>query len=244
VVSIYAGRLVHVRQWPVRRVFRHDLRWWLVDLDDPQPVPWWLRPFARFHPADHLGRPDLPIRRNVELWLAERGVRLDGGTIHMLAVPRVLGYAFNPLTLFWCHGPDGALRHVVAEVSNTYGERHCYLLEPGEDGRAETGKRFYVSPFLGLDGAYRMRLPMPGDRLAVAVTFVQEGRPALTATLTGPRIRSDVLGMAAAVLHRPLAPHWVSLLIRWHGIRLWLDGLPVVPRRAGSRRPTTKGKRA
>ncbi|MGI8335201.1 DUF1365 domain-containing protein [Actinomadura scrupuli] len=228
-VNIYAARLVHVRRWPITRTFGHHLRWWLVDLDDLPALPWWLRPFARFRAADHLGDGDRTIRRNVESWLAERGIRLNGGRILMLAVPRVLGYSFNPLTLFWCHDRDGRLRCVVAEVSNTYGERYCYLLEPGPFGRARADKRLYVSPFLG-GGRYLMWLPVPGDRLAIRITLVQDGRAVLTATLTGRRIRSDLAGMVGATLHRPLTPLWISLLIRGHGIRLWLRGLPTVPR--------------
>jgi DUF1365 family protein len=245
VVSIYAARLVHRRRWPITRTFSHDLRWWLVDLDGLPALPWWLRPFAQFRAADHLGDGNRTIRRNVELWLAERGIRLNGGRILMLAGPRVLGHCFNPLTLFWCHDQEGRLRCIVAEVSNTYDERYCYLLQPGPDGGAQADKRFYVSPFLGSGGRYLMRLPVPGDRLAIQVTLVQDDRAVLAATLIGRRIRSDLIGVVCATLHRPLAPQWISLLIRRHGIRLWLAGLPRVPRPPGSqRRDRTKGNRA
>ncbi len=81
----------------------------------------------------------------------------------MLASARVFGHVFNPLSLFWCHDAAGELRCVVAEVHNTYGERHCYLLETDDAGRASVPKAFYVSPFNDVDGQYRMKLPEPGD---------------------------------------------------------------------------------
>ena len=80
----------------------------------------------------------------------------------MLAHARVLGYVFNPLTVYWCHRPDGTLACVVAEVHNTYRQRHAYLLPADDRGRAEVPKQFYVSPFYPVDGRYRMSLPEPG----------------------------------------------------------------------------------
>ncbi len=80
----------------------------------------------------------------------------------MLSNARSLGYVFNPLSLFWCHDPDGSLRCVIAEVHNTYGGKHCYLITPDDAGRAETEKRFYVSPFYPVDGFYRMSVAEPG----------------------------------------------------------------------------------
>jgi DUF1365 family protein len=105
----------------------------------------------------------------------------------MLANARLLGYVFNPITVYWCHRPDGELECVVAEVHNTYGERHCYLLRTDHAGRAETDKDFYVSPFLTVDGRYRMVLPEPDERLAVTVSLQQDDTTAFTATLCGHR---------------------------------------------------------
>ena len=111
----------------------------------------------------------------MDAYLADNGIDLDGGRILMLTNARVLGYVFNPLTVYWCHGPDGGLRCVVAEVHNTHGERHCYLLHPGDRGRCETDKEFYVSPFLTVDGRYRMSFSEPGERLSVQMELHQDG---------------------------------------------------------------------
>ncbi len=97
----------------------------------------------------------------------------------------MFGFVFNPLSVYWCHDAAGAPVCVVAEVHNTYGQRHCYLLRPDGEGTAEADKTFYVSPFFGVEGRYRMRLPPPGEELRLAVQLrTGDGRP-FTATVRG-----------------------------------------------------------
>ncbi|WP_433722454.1 DUF1365 domain-containing protein [Nocardia sp. CA-129566] len=229
--QIVRTRIRHVRLTPVRHEFRYRSYGWLVDLDDLPRLPHWLRPFAGFRAADHLGDPRRTLRENVEVYLAAHDIDLRGGTVRMLANARVLGYVFNPLTLFWCRDRTGAPVCVIAEVHNTYGQRHCYLVRPDERGNARTGKRFYVSPFNPVRGEYQMRVPEPDDRLNVSIVFT-DGRPIFAAAMTGrchPATRSTIL---RAILAMPLAPLAVSALIRWQGIRLWARRLPVIQRPA------------
>lgn len=228
--ALYDVVIRHVRRQRVHRTFAHRSYLWLVDLDALPRLPRWLRPFARFEARDHLGDPHRSIRENLDAWLARRGVDLRGGRVLMLANARVLGYAFNPITVYWCHGGGGALACVVAEVHNTYGGRHCYLLHPDEAGRASTTKDFSVSPFLAEDGEYAMRLPVPDEGLVLAVTLRQQGGPALTATVTGTRRPATPAALARQLLRRPLVTHRTTALIRRHGIALWLRRLPVLPR--------------
>ena len=221
----------HTRHGDVPNRFRHRLHTWLVDLDELPRLPRWLRPFARFDARDHLGDPDRSIRANVDHWLGLQGIDLRGGRILMLAHARVLGYVFNQITVYWCHRPDGEQACVVAEVHNTYGERHCYLLHPDAEGRAETGKHFYVSPFLPENGHYEMRIPPPGERVHVRIRFRDESGPRLTAVLTGSRRPATVPAIVRELLRRPLLPHRVAALIRRHGIALWLRGVRIAPRK-------------
>jgi uncharacterized protein len=210
VVAVYDVEVRHRRREQLDYGFAHKSSLWLVDLDD---LP------RGFEARDHVGDPDRTLRENVDAYLADHGVDLGGGRITMLANPRGLGHVFNPLSVFWCHRSTGELACVVAEVHNTYGGRHRYLL-PAE--RADTAKAFYVSPFFEVDGEYRLSLPEPEEHLALAITLRRNGATALTATVTGtrrPRPR-----------RRPLVTLRTSALIRVHGIRLWLKRLPVVPR--------------
>lgn len=229
-VAGYDVVIAHHRYVPPQRSFRHRLHTWLVDLDDLPRLPRPLRVLARFEARDHLGDPHRTIRQNLDHWLALHGIDLRGGRVLMLAHPRTLGYVFNPITVYWCHGPGGDLVCLVAEVCNTYGERHCYLLRPGADGISHTDKQLHVSPFLPNRAHYRMRLQLPEERLRMHIDLVQDGRTLLTATMTGRRLAATPAQLMRTALRRPLVPQRVAALIRRHGIALWVRRTPRVRR--------------
>lgn len=219
---VYETTVRHTRRAPFRRTFENRSRTWLVDVDD-LPDHGLL---GRFEARDHLGDPRRSIRANVEAFLAGQGVDLAGGRILMAANARALGYCFNPISVFWCFRRSGDLAGVVVEVHNTYGDRHAYLVHPDERGRARIPKAMYVSPFHGTDGVYDLAVPVPGDRLHVAVSLTADDGPRFSASLTGNRTAGGTRGAWRAA---PTALRG-SLLIRAHGIRLWLRRLPVRPR--------------
>jgi DUF1365 family protein len=236
--ALYEVRIGHVRTRPERRSFVHPAHLWLVDLDDVasgrSALPRWLAAQARFEAADHLGDPARSIKENVVAFVRSSGID-DVARIVMLASPRGgagrASYVFNPLSTHWCYRADGSLACVVAEVHNTYGERHAYLLRPDEHGRDEVDKDFYVSPFLTVDGRYRMRISPPGERLHVSIALHQDGALAFSAWMRGTARPATVRAVAAATLRRPMLPLRISALIRLHGIRLWARRLPITPRR-------------
>jgi uncharacterized protein len=145
----------------------------------------------------------------------------------------VFGYVFNPLTVYWCHRADGPLACAVAEVHNTYRQRHAYLLIPDDHGRAQAAKQFYVSPFYPVDGGYRMCLPEPGPPgvpLALSVTLTRPGGISLVASVHGTGRPATARALLGAAARHPWSTAAVSGLIRWQGIKLYLRGLPVIPR--------------
>ena len=225
-----APSISHVRRTPLHNAFTYRSYSWYVDVDHLPQLPRLLRPLAGFRVEDHLGDPDGTLRGNVERYLATQGIELDGGRITMLASARVFGHVFNPLSVFWCHDAAGDLRCVVAEVHNTYGERHCYLLETDAAGRASVPKAFYVSPFNDVDGQYRMKLPEPGERLAVSIVLEREGHQPFIATMDGVRHEATLRNILSAALAVPLAPLRVAAQIRWQGIKLWARRLPIIKR--------------
>ena len=141
----------------------------------------------------------------------------------MAANARAFGYCFNPISVFWCWDATGDLAATVVEVHNTYGDRHAYLVHPDEQGRATAPKAMYVSPFHGTDGTYELAVPVPDDRLDIAVTLVTDDGSRFSASLSGHRSTAGPLRAAPAALRG-------ALLIRMHGIWLWLRRLPVRPR--------------
>ncbi|WP_432174783.1 DUF1365 domain-containing protein [Streptomyces sp. Tue6028] len=237
--ALYPCAVVHVRTAPTRYTLRHRTYMWLTDPGHPPELPFLLRPLARFDPRDHFDGDQPTIRAGLDRFLAAHGIDLRGGPVAMLTHARVLGHVFNPLTLYWCHDPDGTPRCVVAEVHNTYGERHCYLLRPDGGGTAHTRKEFYVSPFFPVDGDYRMRLPPPGPRLDLTVRLERAGGRPFTATLRGTRREATPRALLGQALRHPWSTVAVSAAIRLHGIRLFLRGLPVQPRRHRDQERTT-----
>jgi DUF1365 family protein len=150
----------------------------------------------------------------------------------MLANARVFGFVFNPLTVYWCHDAGGALVCAIAEVHNTYGGRHRYLLRADHRGEVIVPKAFYVSPFNPVSGRYVLRVPEPTrGRLCVAITLLDaSGAVVLTATWTGSVHPARPTTVLTTALAAPLAPLLVLARIRWQGVRLWARGLPLHPR--------------
>ncbi|CAN5343580.1 DUF1365 domain-containing protein [soil metagenome] len=232
VTGLYDARVSHTRRRPVHNSFSYRVHMWLVDLDALPVLPRWLGPLARFEARDHLGNPSRTLRQNVDAYLAVHGIDLVGGRVLMLTNARVAGYVFNPISVHWCYTRDGELACVIAEVHNTYGERHAYLLRPDPEGRAEADKAFYVSPFLTVDGRYLMRFSRPGEQLSLTMALRQGGDTPFTATLQGTRRPVRLGTVVRAALRQPLMPLRVSALIRYQGIKLWLRRVPVVRRTA------------
>ena len=217
---------------------------WLIDLAEVPTGPL-LGRLLRFEARDHLGEPTHTIRDNVVDWVGGHGIDVSGDRIVMLANPRTLGYVFNPITVYWCLVGDTAqaeptVRCVVAEVHNTYGGRHCYLLTPDVAGRASVDKALYVSPFNPVDGSYDMRFTVPTDLVHVGIILRREGHVAFNATLNGQRAPVTTSTILRTLLRYPLGALRVTALIRYQGIRLFLRGLPVVRRPAAPDRTTAE----
>jgi DUF1365 family protein len=233
--AIYRTTITHSRQVPVRHSFEYRSYSWYVDVDDLPRLPWWLRPFARFRADDHFSNGDPThgsLRERLSAFFADNDVAAPEGRITALLQARVFGYVFNPLSVFWCHDRDGRLRHVIAEVHNTYGERHAYLLPPA-DLPVVTPKDFYVSPFNPVDGYYRVRAPCPDAEVDITVALHRDDRqafPEFIANMRGQRRPATTRQVAIMQIISPLAPLVVAARIRIQGIKLWLRRLPVVPR--------------
>ena len=164
-----------------------------------------------------------------DAYLADHDAALPDGRITALLQARVLGYVFNPISVFWCHDRDGVLRQVIVEVHNTYGQRHAYLLPPANRPVLVT-KKFYVSPFNPVSGHYQVLAPRPDRQVDVVVSLHGDGQPAFVATLRGTRRPATLRHVVRMQILSPLAPLMVALRIRIQGIALWLRRVPVVPR--------------
>lgn len=233
--SLYRTRITHLRRTPVHHYFEQRGYSWFVDLDDLPQLPRGVRVFARFEARDHFCAPppagvDDTLRNRVNAFLAERGIDMRAGTVTALLQARVLGYVFNPVSIYWCHDVDGVLRHIIVEVHNTHGDRHAYLLPSTGDVPAAVKKSLRISPFNDVDGYYLVRAPEPAECLDVTVSLHREHVAAFVATLRGTRRTAGVAQILRLQLVAPMAPLMGAVWIRIQGITLWARRVPIVAR--------------
>lgn len=239
---IYFTRVMHRRLFPVQYRFTYRVFSLLLDLDALDRLPGRL-PLGRFgpisfHPEDHGPRDGSPLRPWADRVLTERGIDLEGGRIRLLCFPRVLGYGFNPLSLWYCEHRDGRLRAVLAEVNNTFGEYHFYLLANAGEPidwplRDRARKCFHVSPLMDIEGEYRFRLSCPNDRLAVLIRqFDGDDRLKLVASQTGWGEPLTDAALWRAWRRMPLMTLKVIAAIHWQALKIWLRGVPMFPKSA------------
>jgi DUF1365 family protein len=188
--------------------------------------------------------------RGLKAWaeaqLAAAGIEA-GGPVRLLCFPRVLGFVFNPLCVWFCHRPDGTLAAVIHEVSNTFGQRHAYLIpaERGADGlvRQSCDKRFYVSPFMDMETAYHFRIRPPsgeeGEPLAVSIRQTDAAGPVLHASLALRRVELTDGAILRAWARHPLMTAKVVAGIHWEALHLWRKGLAIRPRPPAPAHPVT-----
>jgi len=220
---------------PFTYEFAHRTTMWLVDAADPNAAfPRWLRPFASIRSADHFAEDDpAPLLDKVRGFLTAQELPWSAHRVLVLANARSLGYVFDPLTTYFCFDSAGDLEGVLAEVHNTYGERHCYPLsaEPPSPQRPSTEKAFYVSPFFAVEGRYDITTRLADDKVTVAISLTSpEDEPLFTGSVHGRLAPATPARTLRSVATNPMPSQRVAALIRWHGIRLWLRRLPVVPR--------------
>ena len=238
--SILTGTVMHERLAPRHR-FEHRVCFYELDLDHIAVLDAGSRLFGynrsrplSLHDRDHIGDPARSIRENLDAALAERGVALGDARVRLVTNLRVLGYVFNPISLFLVDACDDRPSRVVAEVSNTFGERHLYVLGPEnrlpERGatRYQVPKAMHVSPFFGLDQDYRFTIRDEPDRLALAIDVFEGGEPVLRATLTGQRRPFDDRTLAFALARYGPMPQRVTALIHRHALSLYRKGIPFV----------------
>ena len=230
--ALVRGEVRHARFHPVQHSFRYRAHQWLVDADWPHVGPRWLRGVVSFQARDHLGSPDCSIGENVRAFLSAQSVPWSASRIVMLANARTLGYVFDPLTVFWCYDSDGALEGVLAEVHNTYGERHGYVVDVDSHGVGRADKQLYVSPFFGVFGDYQLKFVHDGSKVGAFVTLRQDDRVVFTGSFTGRAVEATPRRILGVTLTQPLMPQRVAALIRLHGVWLWARRLPVVRRAA------------
>lgn len=231
--SLYTGSVYHARHRPFFHEYRYKVFSVLCDLDD--------MPRARFfsvnrwnvlslYNKDHGPRDGSPLRPWVEEAAQKKGIDLKSGKIFFLFFPRLWGFVFNPLSVFFCTGSDGKLKAILYQVKNTFGQQHGYFLEVKTDGKIEQTceKSFHVSPFIQMRCRYNFHLREPSEKLGIAIIQEEwdEGgwHKILTATWDGACKNITDKAIFKAVAFHPLMTLKVFAAIHWQALLLWLKG--------------------
>lgn len=232
IVDHIAGQTFHGRKGSVANAFRYSVDYVLLDAEAPVNGPSLFRRNGRGICAlldrDHGGAPGQGRGASWVREVLERYQIAGVSRIELLAQPRLLGHVFNPVSFWLCRKAE-ALIAVIAEVTNTFGERHCYLLSHADqspiapDDRLQAQKIFYVSPFQPVEGDYTFRFDVNKDRVGVWIDYGQASG-GLIATLTGRRKAMTNRSIFWALVRRPFGSRRVQALIHWQALKLWWKG--------------------
>lgn len=247
---IYAGTVVHKRLTPVPHAFSYRVFALCLDVDEIDRLDGALRLFSRnrrnllsFRDCDMGDGREEPVGDKARRLLSDAGLSRYGARIELVCYPRVLGYVFNPLSVYFCRDESGRVGAVIYEVTNTFGERKSYLVEAGASGEAvlaqSCAKELYVSPYTGALGSYCFRMIPPGERVLIGVALREAGRPVLKTYFRGDRIALGDRSIASTLARHPLMTLKVMTAIHVEAARLWAKGVPLVPRHASPAYSTT-----
>jgi DUF1365 family protein len=238
--ALYVGRVMHRRLRPRRHEFTYRGFWFVFDIDEIDGLARRLALFSRnrfnlfsFHDRDYGDRTGAPLRPQIERHMTAAGLAPDGGPIRLLTLPRVFGYVFNPLSVVFISGAAGGLRAILWEVSNTFGERHSYLIPVADPAsraiRQSCAKRLHVSPFLEMDMAYQFRVTPPAARTLVSIVAADAEGALLVAAMNGERRELGDGALLRAFARVPFLTLKVIAAIHWEALRLWLKGMRFRP---------------
>jgi len=255
---LLTGRVTHVRHVAPRARFSYGIWMLALDLDRLDEVAAASRLFRRrrfaavsLHEADHGPRDGSGLRPWVAAQLRAAGLAEAASRIHFVCIPRVLGFAFNPIAFFFCHDDAGRLRAVLHQVKNTFGDQHTYLMPVAPAGagtavRQEARKRLHVSPFFDMKGGYRFSFAAPdfsadATAFALAIRYGTPDERRLTASMQLQGAKLTDAALLRAIGTMPLMPLKVIAAIHMQAIRLWWRGARYHRAPAAPTEPITPG---
>lgn len=236
-VTLYPGEVMHARLKPFGHRFNYSVFSLLIDIDRldeaGQASPLFSvnrRNLAAFFEADHAGHPGESVRYSVDRLLAEAGVVEPAQRVLLLCYPRIFGYVFNPISVYFAYGRGGELVALIYAVRNTFGERHTYVAPLGKGELSEAGVRqertkiFHVSPFIDMGARYHFRVLPPGRVVRLRINETERGEPLLAATFAGAARRLTTATLSACLLKFPFMTWKIVAGIHWEALKLWFKG--------------------
>ena len=237
--AIYEGLGVHERVRPKHHRLRYKVFSLLLDIDELDVLDAKFRLFAHnrwaplaFFDRDHGPTDGTPLRPWVQARLKEVGLDISNGAIRLLCYPRVFGYVFNPLSVYFCYNESTHLQAILYEVCNTYKERHTYIIPVDEGDRnvicQHVQKSMYVSPFISMDSTYHFRILPPAAETIISIRQEDCEGPFLVASFAGKRKNISGETLVKTLLRFPFLTFKIIAGIHWEALRLWLKGIRLV----------------
>jgi len=236
-VSLFPGDVMHARLKPFGHRFVYTVFSLLIDIDRLDEANKASRIFSinrpnltSFYESDHVEDGGETLRQFVDRLLAQAGQRTRASRVLLLCYPRILGYVFNPISVYFAYDAAGELTAMIYAVRNTFGERHTYVapIRPGELGpagvRQERTKIFHVSPFIDMGTRYHFRVLPPGRIVRLRIHETEKGEPLLAATFVGEQKTLDTTTLATCLLKIPFMTWKITAGIHWEALKLWLKG--------------------
>lgn len=251
-ISFYTGAVVHRRYGAAAHKLRYRIAYVLLDLDQLDEANNASSLFGiertgllNFRAKDHGDGTSPDLASWVRDYLVAEGVTDEASRIELLTLPRMLGYVFNPISVYFIYDQSGALHHILYQVTNTFSERHFYLCRADQAGPIidqTSEKRLYVSPFFDVEGAYRFKVQPPNETVALTIRYdLANGDKGLTATLTGSRRSVTTWRSAVLLAQFPFMTLGVVAGIHWQALKLWLKGAKYRSRSAATELSNSPG---
>jgi hypothetical protein len=245
--ALYVGKVMHARLKPVGHRFNYRVMSLLIDLDrlevaDRQTPRFGVnrRALYSFHESDHGERDGSSLRLYTQRCASEHGIDLTGGRVLLMCYPRLLGYTFNPLSVYFCYDGNGQPALLIYEVRNTFGGIHAYVLPVKRGDISPAGirqaqeKQFYVSPFVEMAMRYHFRVVPPSEDVKLRILETDSEGPLLSATFNGHRRSLTTKELLRSFFLLPAITAKIVVAIHWEALRLWLKGVRLVPRPNGT----------
>ncbi|RED45790.1 DUF1365 domain-containing protein [Aestuariispira insulae] len=246
--ALYHGTVIHHRLAPKRHRLKYSVFSWLIDLDELPDLDRYLRLFSwnganlfSFHDRDHGARSGEALKDYAQRLCAEAGSEDMIEKVFLLCYPRLWGYSFNPLSVYFCYRADGEMAACIYEVRNTFGESHSYVMPAIRPGviRHSCNKTFYVSPFLPMEARYQFHIRPPGETVTLGICHEAEDGAKLTAVFAGTRQPLGDRHLLTALAGNPMMTVKVMAGIHWEALKMWRKGFAFHARPAPPETPYT-----
>ena len=239
--SIYNGTVIHKRFKPKTHYFKYSVFALLIDLSELDYLNKKIKFFSHnkfnlisFYEKDHGNRDNSSLASWVKKNLENNNINSENVIIKLLCYPRILGYVFNPLSVFYIYDIDEKLICILYEVKNTFGEQHTYIFKIDDEKNLyqhNCAKKFHVSPFIEMDCKYFFRLLKPGEKISVIIDQYQENEKILYASQDGKRVDLNTKELVKSYLKHPLMTFKIILAIHFEAFKLWMKGIKFIKKK-------------